>query len=375
MKICENGIWEGADVGHFYDSKLASNLVAFFKKVNASSVVDLGCGKGDYVKYLNDNSIKTDGFDGNPDTPKITNNTCGIKDLSKHFKFDNPYDWVMSLEVGEHLPKEFEDTFIKNLHYNNKSGIVLSWAVKGQGGQGHFNEQNNDYVKEQICKLGYINDIESENELRKDVQLWWFKNTLMVFKSENKQNYTHDLTRHLTDNLRTMIPNPVNEQMLCIEIGSFEGRGSIVINDYLCNHKESKLLCIDPFDNEYVKGNEKTAFWNDACKGQLERFRMNTKNYPKIIEMKGTSDDLIPTIKDNSVDFVYIDGDHTPEQVYKDAVNIFDKMKKNSYILFDDYGFNTPLFRTSDGIDKFLEEYKDKYELLLKNWQLGIKKL
>ena len=39
----------------------------------------------------------------------------------------------MSLEVGEHLPQEFENIFIHNLHNNNKSGILLSWAIKGQG--------------------------------------------------------------------------------------------------------------------------------------------------------------------------------------------------------------------------------------------------
>ena len=46
----------------------------------------------------------------------------------------------MSLEVGEHLPKEFEDIFINNLDNNNNYGIVLSWAIKGQGGYGHYNE-------------------------------------------------------------------------------------------------------------------------------------------------------------------------------------------------------------------------------------------
>ena len=65
---------------------------------------------------------------------------------------------------------------------SNKYGIVLSWVVKGQGGHGHFNEQNNDYVKSKICKLGYINDIESENTLRDASGLGWFKNTIMVFR-------------------------------------------------------------------------------------------------------------------------------------------------------------------------------------------------
>ena len=98
-------------------------------------------------------------------------------------QFDEPFDLVMSLEVGEHLPPpQFEDIFMHNLHNNNKSCIILSLAIKGQGGDGHFNEQNTDYIKSKMCDLGYLNDIKSENKLRKDSSLWWFKNTIMVFR-------------------------------------------------------------------------------------------------------------------------------------------------------------------------------------------------
>lgn len=71
--------------------------------------------------------------------------------------------------------------FINNLHNNNKNGIVLSWVIKGQGGHGHFNKQNNDYIKHKICELAYTNDIEQEEKLRKKSSLDWFKNTIMFF--------------------------------------------------------------------------------------------------------------------------------------------------------------------------------------------------
>jgi cyclopropane fatty-acyl-phospholipid synthase-like methyltransferase len=92
------------------------------------------------------------------------------------------FDWVLSLEVGEHLPKEFERIFIENLHRHNVKGIVLSWALKGQGGEGHFNEQNNGYIKELMAQYGYVNDIAAENALRNEAMLWWFRNTVMVFR-------------------------------------------------------------------------------------------------------------------------------------------------------------------------------------------------
>ena len=184
MSIHQNGYWEGLEAScqHCYDSTLSDILTRFFKTENVKSVVDFVCGMGNYVKKFQSNNINAIGFDGNPNTPELTNNLCKILDLSIPKQFDEPFDWVMSLEVGEHLPPQFEDIFISNLHNNNKCGIVLSWAVKGQGGHGHFNEQNNDYIKSKICKLGYINDIKCENALRKDSTLFWFKNTIMVFR-------------------------------------------------------------------------------------------------------------------------------------------------------------------------------------------------
>ncbi len=177
-----NGIWNTEDdSSHIQDRKLTKGLIDFFSKKNAKSIVDLGCGAGYYVKSFADMGLEVKGYDGNPNTPKITNGMCGIKDLSIPFKFDEPFDWVMSLEVGEHLPKKYEDIFLDNLINNCKSGIVISWAVKGQGGSGHFNEQNNDYIKNKMKERGFHNDIESENLLRGNCSLWWFRGSVMVF--------------------------------------------------------------------------------------------------------------------------------------------------------------------------------------------------
>jgi FkbM family methyltransferase len=145
----------------------------------------------------------------------------------------------MSLEVGEHLPAHFEDIFIQNLHNNNKYGIVLSWAVKGQGGHGHFNEQNNDYIKSKIGALGYIIDIENENKLRQDSTLHWFKNTIMVFRKKyyyKQDNYNlcllYNKPEHLNSNI-VQLPNTYN-------IGSY-------IDDYrkYFNSSEKSKFMID----------------------------------------------------------------------------------------------------------------------------------
>jgi predicted O-methyltransferase YrrM len=175
------------------------------------------------------------------------------------------------------------------------------------------------------------------------------------------------------DSLNILYPVTPTNPMLCVEIGSFEGKGSLLIANRLCQNTESKLYCIDPFDDEYVKGDPRMTFWDSACKGQRGRFYQNTKDVSSIVVLQGTSDAMIPNICDASVDFAYIDGDHSPEQVYKDATNIFCKMKKGGIILFDDYCWVVNGMKTADGIDRFLGEKMGSVELLLKKWQLAIR--
>lgn len=182
--IHARGYWDGpfAASQHQYDARLSEALLAFFRAESASSVVDLGCGMGNYVRHFRKAGLTADGFDGNPATPQLSKGGCRVLDLSVVADVPSPYGWVMSLEVGEHLPKAYEDAFMENLHRHNACGMVLSWALVGQGGTGHVNEQNNDYVKAKICAKGYANDVEAEQLLRKASRFSYFKKTIMVFR-------------------------------------------------------------------------------------------------------------------------------------------------------------------------------------------------
>ena len=184
----KTGIWSGkkADWAHFYDGRLSSALVDFFKTEKASSIVDLGCGTGDYVKNLRKAGLTCVGYDGNPDTPTISGGICKVADLTKSNPGldQNKYDWVVSLEVGEHLPKEHEKTFLDNIVNHAHKGIVLSWAKKGQGGLGHVNEQNNDYIEAELLKRNWKRDFQAEESLRLSTSphCFWFRDTIMVYR-------------------------------------------------------------------------------------------------------------------------------------------------------------------------------------------------
>ena len=184
ININEHGYWDGefAVNHHEYDKTLNDALVDFLKKENATNVADLGCGLARYVSQFIENGIDATGYDGNPKTPELTGGLASVLDLAIPITFEKPYEWILSIEVGEHLPAHYEDIYIQNLHNNNEKGIIMSWALEGQGGVGHYNERNNDYIKPKIMALGYTNDLEAENTLRQSASLWWFKNTLMVFR-------------------------------------------------------------------------------------------------------------------------------------------------------------------------------------------------
>jgi cyclopropane fatty-acyl-phospholipid synthase-like methyltransferase len=179
--VSSHGYFIG-DSEHVTDWKLADAIVDFLRKEKAETLVDFGCGDGDYVNHFIKNGIHAIGYDGNPVTEDASGGTCLVLDLSNLVDLHKRYDWVMSLEVGEHLPKQYETIFIENLVRHVKDGLILSWAVKGQGGTGHFNEQNNDYIKKFFSDIGWYNDLEAENHLRESAAVHWFKNTVMVFR-------------------------------------------------------------------------------------------------------------------------------------------------------------------------------------------------
>lgn len=181
--INKRGFWEDNGISnHKYDSSLNSKIIEILKEKNIESILDLGCGPGDYAKEFVINNFDCDCFDGNPNTPEISKDLCKVADLSEPTFFGRKYDCVLSLEVGEHIPPEFESIFIKNIIDHSKNLIILSWATIGQGGHGHFNEKPNDYIESKFYEYGFSRDKGLEFILRESAEWWWFKNTIMVFK-------------------------------------------------------------------------------------------------------------------------------------------------------------------------------------------------
>jgi predicted O-methyltransferase YrrM len=152
-----------------------------------------------------------------------------------------------------------------------------------------------------------------------------------------------------------------NKPINYLEIGTFYGANIISVAKTYGLHNDSKLYCIDPWDDydEYPEyKNEQSSIYNS--------FIRNVENSgvkDKIIINRGYSNIEIPKFQDEFFDIIYIDGNHEPEYVLEDAVLSFRKLKKDGIMIFDDYGWGGPDL-TQKVIDGFLSGYNKRIKYL-----------
>jgi predicted O-methyltransferase YrrM len=164
-----------------------------------------------------------------------------------------------------------------------------------------------------------------------------------------------------------------NKPINYLEIGAFYGANIISVAMTYGLHKDSKLYCIDPWEdyNDYSEyKNEQPQIY--------EGFIENIKNLgfqDKIIINRGYSNKELCKFDDDFFDIIYIDGNHEAAYVLEDAVISFRKLKKNGIMIFDDYGWGGPEY-VKKGIDAFLSAYSKRIEYLNNiDTQIFIKKI
>jgi hypothetical protein len=179
----ETGVWLDR-TAHKTDIGLLSFLLNFFVREKAT-IYDLGCGAGAYSKAFRAAGLDIECYDGSPHAEKMSDGLCSTRDLAYPVDLE-PRDWVLSLEVGEHVPKDFEKVFIDNVTKLANKGMILSWAVPGQDGFGHYNCQPNDYIISEVQSRGFTHDADLQEQLRDNIRankgFWYFENTLMAFR-------------------------------------------------------------------------------------------------------------------------------------------------------------------------------------------------
>ena len=153
-----------------------------------------------------------------------------------------------------------------------------------------------------------------------------------------------------------------NKQNNILEIGCYEGMSSTFFADNFLDNEGSTMICVDPYlkidDNDHktlLQNNEESNFDHNIsiCK-----------------KHKITSDDFFSINKNT---FIYIDGCHICEFITRDLENSFSVLEKGGIMWMDDY-LGGDGIQNKNTMEKFLEKYNGRYEVINKGYQLAIRK-
>ena len=184
-----NGEWLTESLsGHWYDASWGRAILDVLPYADAKDIADFGCGPGWYTYLLRKHGYCVNGYDGNPHVKEMSSLFfqdgfyCQHVDLTEFLEIDDPFDMIISLEVGEHIPDKYEDIFIHNLVRNSKKYILLSWALPKQLGSGHVNCHTNEYIIGKMKEYGFYINTPITNYLRAKASFKWFQKNIMFFQ-------------------------------------------------------------------------------------------------------------------------------------------------------------------------------------------------
>ena len=152
---------------------------------DVSSVVDVGCGVGGWLKAFERHGI-TDylGIDGNYVPREMLRIPVGKfrpAELTLLSNFERSFDLACSLEVGEHLPEGCADQFVAAL-VKFAPVVLFSAAIPRQGGTAHVNEKWATYWAEKFAGYGYV----AVDCIRPGIYgnprvEWWYRQNALIF--------------------------------------------------------------------------------------------------------------------------------------------------------------------------------------------------
>src|SRR5215208_2273917 len=173
-------------------SRLSARVVVplVLELVQARSVIDVGCGTGDWLSVFQENGV-TDiwGIDGayvDRQLLKIPQERFVPADLKQPIHLDRTFDLVASLEVAEHLSSTNAEIFVNSLAGLGPV-VLFSAAIPYQGGDNHVNEQWPEYWVEIFKNKGYIvvDALRRKIWNNEDVQPWYAQN-VFLFVAEGR---------------------------------------------------------------------------------------------------------------------------------------------------------------------------------------------
>jgi len=160
VEISPTGGWSGP-VEYGVSIALGNWIAGYLGGDLSVPVHDLGCGTGFYAARLrNAGFTRVTGYEYDVPTVALFA-PIRAQDLTEPFTVAEP-GHVLFLEVGEHIPAEYQETVLDNAVRAIAPGckLIASWAELDQPGEGHVNCLPNETViaafeaRGLLCMLG-----------------------------------------------------------------------------------------------------------------------------------------------------------------------------------------------------------------------------
>jgi 2-polyprenyl-3-methyl-5-hydroxy-6-metoxy-1,4-benzoquinol methylase len=138
---------------------------------NPKSVIDMGCGRGVYLKFFKDKGVEVYGTDGSKYAGtklRIAKKEFAVVDLRKDYNPIKRYDLCLCIAVGEHTPESTSKILVNTLTKCSDTIIFVS-ADKGCGGSDHINEQSKEYWLQLFDENDYYCDETETETLKKEM--------------------------------------------------------------------------------------------------------------------------------------------------------------------------------------------------------------
>jgi SAM-dependent methyltransferase len=152
--------------------------------IEPRSVVDVGCGGGGWLAACAALGVRDIlGIDGDyVDVRRLRfpKEHFRAHDLTKPFEINRKFDLAISLEVAEHIPEQFAESFVASL-VRLAPVVLFSAAIPFQRGVGHVNERWPSYWRQLFRAHDYsmvdiIRGMVWENN---NVDVWYRQNVLL----------------------------------------------------------------------------------------------------------------------------------------------------------------------------------------------------
>ncbi|HEX2096707.1 MAG TPA: methyltransferase domain-containing protein [Solirubrobacterales bacterium] len=172
------------------DRSAEAVVPVLLRLLEPSSVVDVGCGTGAWLKHFRGEGIEEiHGIDGawvDRSSLQIPAERFEVVDLARPSARERSFDLVVSLEVAEHLPPGSAEGFVELLT-SLGDAVAFSAAIPGQGGTGHVNEQWPSYWSERFAARGFAAFDAVRPEIWNDERIaWWFRQNLVLYVREER---------------------------------------------------------------------------------------------------------------------------------------------------------------------------------------------